>query len=196
MALPFSAFWRRLRKVLIVLAVLAIGTVVSGCGYRNAPKLEENAKGAWGEVQSQYQRRTDLVPGLVATVETYTQQEREVLAEVSDARTKTNVVTLDATMLTDAAKFRVFQSVQNRLSVALGRLLDLKELHPDLRSSQSFIALQSQLEDAENRIAVARRDYTTTVQAYNTEVRTFPGLIWARLVWGAKTLETFPASRS
>jgi LemA protein len=170
--------------------------VLAGCGINNVPTLEERAKAAWGEVQNQYQRRADLIPNLVETVKGYAQQEREVLIQVTEARAKASSVKVDASTVTDPAKFKEFQDAQNQLSGALGRLLVTVERYPDLKSNQNFLALQSQLEGTENRIAVARRDYIQTVQAYNTELRTIPGRWIAGIFYpDAKPMEVFTATQ-
>ncbi len=166
------------------LAVLAlIGVSVSACGYNVIPTKQEAAKAAWAEVQNQYQRRADLVPNLVATVQGYAKQEKDVLTAVTEARAKATSIHLDANDLTDPAKVKQMQDAQNALSGALGRLLAISENYPDLKSNQNFLALQSQLEGTENRIAVARRDYVAAVQDFNTSLRTFPTLIWAQTVF-------------
>ncbi|AZO79905.1 LemA family protein [Bosea sp. Tri-39] len=182
------------RRPFVMLLVGLFGLVLAGCGYNNVPTLEEKAKAAWGEVQNQYQRRADLIPNLVETVKGYAQQEREVLTQVIEARAKATQVKVDASTITDPAKFKEYQDAQNQLSGALGRLLVTVERYPELKSNQNFLALQSQLEGTENRVAVARRDYIQTVQAFNTEIRTFPGVIWAKLFWGAKPMESFSAT--
>jgi LemA protein len=166
----------RLRAVLV--AVL-LGLTVSGCGYNSIPTDEEQAKAKWADVQNNYQRRADLIPNLVATVQGYAKQEREVLTAVVEARAKATQVKIDVSQLTDPDKLKQFQDAQNQLSGALGRLLAVSENYPDLKSNQNFLALQSQLEGTENRIAVARRDYIEAVRVYNTELKTFPGLLWA-----------------
>jgi LemA protein len=171
-----------------------IGIALAGCGINTIPTLEESAKGAWSEVQNQYQRRADLIPNLVETVKGFAAQEREVLTAVIEARAKASQVKVDASTITDPAKFREFQDAQNNLSGALGRLLVTVERYPELKSNQNFLALQSQLEGTENRVAVARRDYIEAVRSYNTEVRTFPGMLWAKLFWSAKPMETFTAT--
>ena len=161
-------------RALVVLAL--IGVSVSACGYNVIPTKQEAAKAAWAEVQNQYQRRADLVPNLVATVQGYAKQEKDVLTAVTEARAKATSIHLDANDLTDPAKVKQMQDAQNALSGALGRLLAISENYPDLKSNQNFLALQSQLEGTENRIAVARRDYVAAVQDFNTSLRTFPTL--------------------
>jgi len=174
--------------------VAALALPLAACGINNAPTLEESAKAKWAEVQNNYQRRADLIPNLVETVKGYAKQEQETLTKVVEARAKATSVTVNASTITDPAKFKEFQEAQNNLSGVLGRLLAIQEAYPDLKSNTNFLALQSQLEGTENRITVARRDYNQAVQAYNTEVRTFPGWFWAKLFWGAKAMETFSAS--
>jgi LemA protein len=170
----------RLRS-LAVLVVVAFP--LSGCGYNVIPTQQEAAKAAWAEVQNQYQRRADLVPNLVATVQGYAKQEKDVLTQVTEARAKATSIHLDANDLTDPEKVKQLQDAQNQLSGALGRLLAISENYPDLKSNQNFLALQSQLEGTENRIAVARRDYVAAVQTFNTSLRTFPTMIWAQTVF-------------
>ncbi|CAN5245918.1 LemA family protein [soil metagenome] len=183
-----------LRRPLAVAAVALLGLALAGCGYNNVPTLEEKAKASWGEVQNQYQRRADLIPNLVETVKGYAAQEREVLTAVVEARAKASQVKVDASTITDPVKFKEYQDAQNQLSGALGRLLVTVERYPDLKSNQNFLALQSQLEGTENRVAVARRDYIQAVRDFNTEIRTFPGVIGAKLFWGAKPMESFTAT--
>lgn len=185
-----SSFPRGWRVALVGL----LGLALAGCGYNNVPTLEERAKASWSEVQNQYQRRADLIPNLVETVKGFAAQEKEVLTAVVEARAKASQVQVDASTVNDPAKFKEFQDAQNQLSGALGRLLVTVERYPELKSNQNFLALQSQLEGTENRVTVARRDYIQAVQAYNTEIRTFPGVIWAKLFWGAKPMETFTAT--
>jgi LemA protein len=178
-----------------VLAVVLVGFAVAGCGYNTIPTLEEQAKARWGDVQNNYQRRADLIPNLVATVQGFAKQEREVLTQVIEARAKATQIKVDASQLTDPAKVKQFQDAQNQLSGALGRLIAVSENYPELKSNQNFLALQSQLEGTENRIAVARRDYIEAVRLYNTELRTFPGIIWASTVFrGNKPMAEFTAA--
>jgi LemA protein len=168
-----------LRRTGSGLAAFLLCLTLTACGYNNIPTLEEQAKAKWADVQNNYQRRADLIPNLVATVQGYAKQEKDVLTSVVEARAKATQVKIDASQLTDPAKLKQFQDAQNQLSGALGRLLAISENYPDLKSNQNFLALQSQLEGTENRITVARRDYIEAVRAYNTELKTFPGMLWA-----------------
>ena len=178
-----------------IIAVCVLGLTVSACGYNTIPTLEEQAKAKWADVQNNYQRRADLIPNLVATVQGYAKQEREVLTSVIEARAKATQIKVDASQLTDPEKVKQFQDAQNQLTGALGRLIAVSENYPDLKSNQNFLALQSQLEGTENRISVARRDYIEAVRAYNTELRTFPGLIWANTVFRSnKPMAEFAAA--
>ena len=164
-----SFSWMRSAFVAILL-----GLTVSACGYNTIPTLEEQAKAKWADVQNNYQRRADLIPNLVATVQGYAKQEKDVLTAVVEARAKATQIKIDASQLTDPEKLKQFQDAQNQLSGALGRLIAVSENYPDLKSNQNFLALQSQLEGTENRIAVARRDYIEAVRAYNTELQDLP----------------------
>ena len=172
-------------------AVLA-GLLLSGCGINDIPAYNESAKAKWSDVENQYQRRTDLIPNLVETVKGYASQEREVLTQVVEARAKVSQIKVDASTITDPAKFKEYQNAQNELTGALGRLLVTVERYPELKSNQNFLALQSQLEGTENRVAVARRDYIEAVRAYNTELKTVPGVLWASTLYRSyKPMETF-----
>ena len=187
-------FFPRLRA-LVVLAL--IGASVSGCGYNTIPTLEEQAKAKWADVQNQYQRRADLIPNLVATVQGYAKQEKDVLTSVIEARAKATSVKIDASQLTDPEKVKQFQEAQAQLSGALGRLLAVSENYPDLKSNQNVRALKSQLEGTENRIAVARRVYIDAVRAYNLSLKTFPTLLWAATLFrGNQPMAEFTASES
>lgn len=183
---------RQFRMPAALLFLVLVLPFLSGCGFNTIPTQEEQAKAAWSEVQNQYQRRADLIPNLVETVKGYAQQEREVLQSVVEARAKATQVQVSADSLADPEKFRAFQESQAQLSGALGRLLAVVENYPDLKSNQNFLALQAQLEGTENRIAVARRDYIEAVRVYNTSLRTFPTMLWAKLWFtDAKPFETF-----
>ena len=182
-------------KVARVLGVVAIAATLAGCGVNNIPTKEEQAKAAWADVQSQYQRRADLIPNLVATVQGFAKQEKDVLIAVTEARASATQPKFDASTITDPVKFKEFQEAQAQLSGVLGRLLAISENYPDLKSNQNFLALQSQLEGTENRISVARRDYNEAVRVYNTELRTLPGSLWAATFYrGNKPLEPFAAA--
>ena len=184
-------------RVRSVSTAVLLALAVAGCGYNSIPTYEEQAKAKWAEVQNNYQRRADLIPNLVATVQGFAKQEREVLTAVVEARAKATQVKLDVSQLTDPDKVKQFQDAQNQLSGALGRLLAVSENYPELKSNQNFLALQSQLEGTENRITVARRDYIEAVRLYNTELRTFPGLLWAATFFRAnKPMAEFTATEN
>jgi LemA protein len=168
--------------------------LLAGCGVNTIPTAEENAKAKWADVQNQYQRRADLIPNLVATVKGYAAHEQSTLTAVVDARAKATQVTVSADDISDPDKMKQFQDAQNQLTGALGRLLAVNEAYPQLQADQNFLALQSQLEGTENRIAVARSDYNSAVQAYNTRIRTFPDSITAKVVYGAKPITPFTAT--
>ncbi len=179
----------------VVLAVIGLGLTLAACGYNTIPTLEEQAKARWADVQNQYQRRADLIPNLVATVQGYAAQEKSVLTAVVEARANATQIKVDASDLTDPAKLKAFQDAQNQLTGVLGRLLAVTENYPDLKSNANFLALQSQLEGTENRIAVARRDYIEAVRAYNLSLRTFPTVLWAKTAFsGNKPMAEFAAS--
>lgn len=178
-----------------ILAALALAGALAGCGVNAIPTAEENARAKFADVQAQYQRRADLVPNLVRTVEAFATQEREVLTAVTEARARATSVNLDASTLTDPAQLAQFEQAQAQLSGALGRLLVVAERYPELRSSENFLALQSQLEGTENRIAVARRDYNEAVREFNTLRRTFPTVIWANTLYaGSEAMQPFEAT--
>ncbi|MBV1699700.1 MAG: LemA family protein [Hyphomicrobiales bacterium] len=182
-------------RVLTLAAVVGLGLAVAGCGYNTIPTLQEQAKARWADVQNQYQRRADLIPNLVATVKGFAAQEKNVLTAVVEARAKATQIKVDASQLTDPDKLKAFQDAQNQLTGALGRLLAVSENYPELKSNANFLALQSQLEGTENRIAVARRDYIDAVRAYNTALRTFPTVLWAKTVFASeKPMAEFTAS--
>ena len=182
-------------RICTVVAVIGLGLTLSACGYNTIPTLQETAKARWSDVQNQYQRRADLIPNLVATVQGYAAQEKSVLTAVVEARAKATQIKLDASDLTDPDKLKAFQDAQNQLTGVLGRLLAVTENYPDLKSNANFLALQSQLEGTENRIAVARRDYIDAVRAYNLSLRTFPTVLWAKTVFsGEKPMAEFAAT--
>ncbi len=182
-------------RVARLLAALILPALLAGCGVNTIPTKDEQVKAAWGEVQNQYQRRSDLVPNLVATVQGYAQQEKTVLTAVTQARAQATHVSVDASTITDPEAFQKFQAAQDQLSGVLGHLLSITENYPDLKSNQNFLVLQAQLEGTENRIVIARRDYNEAVRQYNTELRTFPGVIWASTLYkSAKPAQSFAAT--
>ena len=184
-----------MKKLLRVLALMVVPLALAGCGINAIPTKEEKAKAAFADVQTQYQRRADLIPNLVNTVQAYAQQERTVLVEVTQARASATQVQVNASTLTDPQAFQRYQAAQDRLSGVLGRLMAISERYPDLKSNQNFLALQSELEGTENRIAIARRDYNEAVRDYNTTLRVLPTSIWARTFYsGSKPMQPFAAS--
>ena len=174
--------------------VVAAAATLAGCGVNSIPTAEDNAKAKWADVQSQYQRRSDLIPNLVATVKGYAKQEQDTLVKVTEARAAATQVKITADDVTDPAKIARFQAAQGQLSQGLGRLLASVEAYPQLKSDENFLALQSQLEGTENRIAVARRDYNEAVRQYNVTIRTFPAVIAAKVIYGARPMVPFTAT--
>lgn len=171
----------------------ALAATLAGCGINSVPTAEEAAKAKWANVQADYQRRADLVPNLVETVKGFAQQEKDVLTQVTEARAKATSVQVSADDLSDPAKVAQFQQAQTALSGSLGRLLATVEAYPELKSNENFLALQSQLEGTENRINVSIKDYNDAVQNYNTTIRTFPDLIGAKIIHGAKPMTPYQA---
>ena len=171
---------------------LLVALLLPGCGFNSIPTYEETAKAKWAEVLNQYQRRSDLIPNLVETVKGYAKQESSVLEAVTAARAQATSIKVDASTITDPEAFKKYQDAQAKLSSSLGRLLAITENYPVLKSNQNFLALQSQLEGTENRVAVARRDYIEAVRVYNTELKTFPGSVWATIFYRSnKPMEVF-----
>jgi len=176
--------------------ILFLGVAgLSGCGINNIPTKEEQAKAAWSNVLNQYQRRAELIPNLIETVKGFAAQEEKVFKEVVEARAKATSLQLPKDITTNPEVFQQFQKIQGQLSSALGRLIAVSESYPDLKSSQNFLTLQTQLEGTENRIAIARRDYIEAVKQYNTELKTIPGRWWKSLVYpDSELMETFSVS--
>ncbi|AOH82734.1 hypothetical protein AWL63_00805 [Sphingomonas panacis] len=170
---------------------LAAAAMLSACGLNSVPTAEENAKAKWGEVQNQYQRRSDLIPNLVATVKAAGAQEKAILVEVTQARAAANTVKVSGDDLKDPAKVQQFAQVQGALGLSLQRL---QEAYPELKSQGNYATLMDQLEGTENRITNARRDYNTAVQSYNVTIRTFPDAIGAKIFYGAKPMVPFQAT--
>jgi LemA protein len=178
-----------------LLSLAAAALLLSGCGINNIPTYDEEVSAAWSQVLNQYQRRAELVPNLVETVKGYAAHEKEVLTDVVEARAKVSQMQLPDDILSNPAAFKQFQANQDALGSALSRLLVTVERYPDLKASQNFLALQSQLEGTENRIAVARRDYIQAVKRYNTELRTIPGRWWRDFLYPESELrENFSVS--
>ncbi len=186
-----GGFLRRFAPaILAAMAALSL----SACGINSVPTAEEEAKAKWADVQVQYQRRSDLVGNLVATVKGAAKQEQDTLVRVTEARSKATSIQVSAADLSDPAKVEQFQQAQAALSQSLGRLIATAEAYPELKSNQNFLELQSQLEGTENRIAVAIRDYNEAVRAYNVRIRTFPDAIGAKLIHGAKPMTPYKAT--
>jgi LemA protein len=164
---------------------------LAGCGLNSVPTAEEQVNAAWGNLQSEYQRRSDLIPNLVSTVKGAANQEKSVLVEVTNARANANRIQLSPADLADPAKVRGFNDAQNQVTLSLQRL---QEAYPELKSNENFLTLQSQIEGTENQIRVGRRDYNEAVQAYNTRIRTFPDAIGAKIFYGAKPKVGFQSS--
>lgn len=178
-----------------VLALLSLTLFLAGCGVNNIPTYEEQAKATWSQVLNQYQRRADLIPNLVETVKGAAAFERDTLEAVVNARSRVAQTQVPADVLTNPEAFKTYEQNQAALTGALSRLLVVVEKYPDLKANQNFLALQSQLEGTENRIAVSRRDYIEAVRRYNTEIKTFPGRIWKIVLYGsAQPMQTFTIS--
>lgn len=184
-----------LRSARVLLVAAAAPVALGGCGYNTLPTKDQVVKAKWADVQSTYQRRADLIPNLVATVQAAGAQERGTLTDVINARARATQVTVDPSTVTDPAKFQQYQQAQGQLGQALGRLLVVTENYPQLRTNENFLALQSQIEGTENRIAVSRRDYNEAVRDYNTSLHTFPTVVWAKTLQGGyKDAQPFSAS--
>jgi len=164
-----------------LLAAITGALLLSGCGYNDLQRQDEQVKSAWSEVLNQYQRRADLVPNLVNTVKGYAAQEERVLTEVTNARASVGSIKATPELINDPAAFAKFQAAQGQLQSALSRLLVVAENYPQLKSDQNFRDLQSQLEGTENRITVARNRYIKAVQDFNVTVRSFPTNLTAML---------------
>jgi LemA protein len=169
---------------------------LAGCGYNKLQGLDEDVKGAWGEVQNQYQRRADLVPNLVATVKGAANFEQETLQKVIEARSAATSVKLDASALNNPETFKKFEQSQNQLTSALSRLLVVVEKYPDLKANKNFQELQAQLEGTENRIAIARKRYIERVAEYNKGIRFFPTNLTAKYLLGLDVRQTFSADEA
>ena len=178
-------------------ALIAALPLLAACGINDVPDKKNTVDASWADVQNQYQRRADLIPNLVRTVEGFADQEREVLTQVTEARARASSIELSADDLSDPAKVAQFEAAQEQLSGALSRLLVTVERYPELRSNENFLQLQAQLEGTENRIAVARRDYIAQVQDYNREFAVIPDRWVAAIFNGSyEPAEVFEASEA
>src|SRR6201996_1503228 len=168
----------------IVIGVILLILFIGGCGctssYNSIVSLDQNTQSKWGTVQTDYQRRADLIPNLVATVKGVANFEKSTLVEVTEARAKATSIQVDPTKLTPET-IQKYQAAQGQLSTALGRLLVASENYPNLKANENFSALQAQLEGTENRIKVSRMDFNTAVQEYNSKIRAFPSNIIANM---------------
>lgn len=177
-------------KLLFIVVLFAFASGFSGCGYNTLVTEQEQVNSAWAQVESQYQRRADLIPNLVKTVEGAADFEKSVLTQVTEMRSKVGQVKISADDLNDPEKFAAYQKAQDGLSSAISRLLVVTENYPQLKSNENFLSLQSQLEGTENRIAVERKKFNEAVQKYNTTARSFPTIIGAKL-FGFKEKQYF-----
>ncbi|WP_428327872.1 LemA family protein [Mucilaginibacter sp.] len=169
-----------MKNLLIVIGVIVVICLAGSCSYNGMVSKDEAVKAKWGAVQSDYQRRADLIPNLVATVKGAANFEKSTLVEVTEARAKATSIQVDASKLTPET-IQKYQAAQGQLSTALGRLLVASENYPTLKANDNFSALQVQLEGTENRINVSRKDFNDAVQDYNTTIRSFPAVITAKL---------------
>ncbi|MDN5092949.1 LemA family protein [Aliarcobacter butzleri] len=185
-----------MRKTSLVLGLILLAIIyLTVTNYNNIPKLDENVKEKWSQVQNQYKRRADLIPNLVETVKAYANHEKSTLVEVTEARSKVSQITLNENTLNNPELLQQFENAQSNLTSALSKLMVVVEKYPELKANENFLSLQSQLEGTENRISVARRDFIEAVKLYNLELRTMPGKFVAAIAHPeAKIKETFSAS--
>ncbi|MEG1272885.1 LemA family protein [Acinetobacter sp.] len=185
----------RVFKQSLIALMLASTLTLTGCGYNTLQVKDEAVTAAWSEVQNQYQRRADLVPNLVNVVKGYAAHEEQVLTEVTQARANVAGLKVDKEVLENPELFQRYQEAQSQMTSALSRLLVVTENYPDLKANQQFRDLQVQLEGTENRIAVARNRYITTVQDFNSYARQFPQVMTAKVI-GMDTKPNFSAEQS
>lgn len=185
-----------MRKISLVLGLILLAIIyLTVTNYNNIPKLDENVKEKWSQVQNQYKRRADLIPNLVETVKAYANHEKNTLVEVTEARSKVSQINLNENTLNNPELLQQFENAQSNLTSALSKLMVVVEKYPELKANENFLSLQSQLEGTENRISVARRDFIEAVKLYNLELRTMPGKFVAAIAHPeAKIKETFSAS--
>jgi LemA protein len=182
-----------MKKTLFLLLLTVMLSGVYGCGYNTIQANEEAVKAAWGDVESAYQRRNDLIPNLVEVVKGYAKHEKETLQAVTEARAKVGSIQMSKALLDDPKAFTQFQEAQGAMSSALSRLMVVVEQYPDLKANQNFLDLQHQLEGTENRINVARSRYNKTVETFNTSIRIFPNSITNSMLLHLKLKEPFKA---
>jgi LemA protein len=183
----------RNRLLTVLLAPVAAASL-SGCGVNAIPTAQENVKARWADVQADYQRRANLIPNLVATAKGAAASEQAILTGVTEARAKATSINITTDDLSNPDRLRQFSQSQNQLTQALGQLRTVVERYPDLKSQANFQTLMSELEGTENRITIAVRDYNSAVQDYNTKIRTFPDVIGAKIIYGAKPMAPFEAT--
>ena len=187
---------KKIAIILIFVIVLPIVYIIVS-NYNNVPKLDEEVKEKWSQVQNQYKRRADLIPNLVSTVKGYAAHEKDTFIQVTEARSKVSQMNINADTLNNPAAMQQFSNAQAGLSGALSKLMLVVEKYPDLKANANFMALQSQLEGTENRITVARKDFIASVKKYNIELRTMPGKLVAAIVHPSATVkETFTATQA
>ena len=182
-----------MKKIITLFTITLIVLSFTSCGYNTMQANEEEVFAAWGDVESTYQRRMDLIPNLVATVKAYASHEKETLTAVIEARANASSVQVTKDVLNDPAAFQKFQNAQGGLSSALSRLMVVVEKYPDLKANQNFTDLQHQLEGTENRINVARNRYNQAVQKFNTSIRIFPNSITNSMFLHLERKEPFKA---
>jgi LemA protein len=182
------------RTLMTAFLVPVAGVSLAGCGVNSIPTAEEEAKAKWADVQAAYQRRANLIPNLVATTQGAAASEQRILVGVTEARANATRITVTPDQLSDPEAMKRYSEAQSRLSAAIIPLQRLQEAYPDLKSQANFQTLMSQLEGTENRINIAITDYNQAVQAYNTRIRTFPDVIGAKVIYGAKPMTTFQAT--
>lgn len=173
--------------------VVAGAASLAGCGINSIPTAEEQAKAKWADVQAAFQERANLIPNLAAVAKGAGANEKGILMGVTEARAKATSIQVNAADLNDPAKMKAFQDAQNQLGSGIGRLLVSVEAYPNIKSNDNYLALQSQVEGSENRIRVAIRDYNEAVRQYNTEIRTFPSVIGAKVIYGSKPMVPYEA---
>lgn len=183
-----------MKRILLLLLAPIMAMALTGCGYNEIQRLDEQVKAAWSQTLNQYERRAELVPKLVSSVNAYMAQERTVLTEVTEARARVGNIQINVDDLDNPALMARFAQAQDQLSSALSRLLAVSENYPQLKSDGLFQDLMTQLEGTENRIATERGRYVQAVQAYNVYIRQFPTLITAK-IFGYDTIQNYGVDR-